>query len=669
MIAGAQIIAPEGCLCFEKDENYFFLRSDSVSNRVLLVQFLDDQKGIRSELITISSFEFEESLEAGLLVEVMPSRKFPPWLEPIQGISVAELESRRLSSKKSYEQRVNDRYFAISELVRQEADILALSDPDAAINAHAKSLRPQQNALRLRLWFYTYVVFGHDKWSLMPPLHRVGSWNRDNPSQARKLGRPHKRGKYYGYRCDPEMQQKILKGYLRYRSPYKTTNQVYSEILTKEFGCTSVKRAGYFEFNHPSGNPFPSFPQIKYWINKLVSQKSRAVYTRGKNKARTQSGPMGSFSERLVNINQLVEFDGYYISEKLTGLTEGSAVDSFCVVRAVCVLSGAIVGIGFAEGKENRAAYEMCLFSMAVNKAKFCELFGVTIKPEEWPCEGLAGNIVFDRGPGSTYEDESQVNWLGALETAPVYSGQSKASVESSHPRDKKNLDQPSYFHSSLDFVLMARREILQVISDNATSDASGRMEESMYLAGVKPTPIGIWNYWDLRGRNSGRGMLFETAARSFLSVHPVVIKPDGVYLYGRKYRSPALVATGVFDRVARDGVIQAQASVLTMCVRHIWLDIDGVLYELDAIRTHRTLDGDIDISLRDLQEIHRIRLDSAAALRDERPAAQQHFRDRFTQETGEDGTGGERRTGRPAKSGSAQRDAADYNAFRGKVK
>lgn len=222
MISGARIIAPEGCLCFEEDESYFFLRSDSVSNRVLLVQFIDDKKGIRAELINISSFEFEESLEAGLLVEVMPSQKFPPWLEPIQGISVSELELRRFSNKKSYEQRVNDRYFAISELVRQEADILALSDPDAAINAHAKSLRPQQNASRLRLWFYTYIVFGHNKWSLMPPLHRVGSWNRDNPSQARKLGRPHKRGKYHGYRCDPEMQQKILKGYLRYRSPYKT---------------------------------------------------------------------------------------------------------------------------------------------------------------------------------------------------------------------------------------------------------------------------------------------------------------------------------------------------------------------------------------------------------------------------------------------------------------
>ncbi len=669
MIAGARIIAPQGCLCFEKDKIYFFLRSDSVSNRVLLVQFHDDSKGLRTTLFKISSFEFEESLEAGLLIEVTPSEKFPPWLKPIQGISTAELEARRTSNKKTYEERVNNRYFAIAELVRREADILALVDPDAAINAHAKSSRPQQNAARLRLWFYTYIIFGHNKWSLMPPLHRLGNGNRDNSNRMRKLGRPHKKGKHYGYSCDTAMQQKILKGYLKYRSPYKTANQIYSDILTKEFGCSSVKRGEGFEFAHPSASPFPSFPQVRYWTEKLVSQKSRAAYTHGKNKARVQSGPLGSFSERLVNINQLVEFDGYYISEKLSGLTEGSAVDSFCVVRAVCVLSGTIVGIGFAEGRENKAAYEMCLFSMAVNKVKFCELFGVTIKPEEWPCEGLAGNIVFDRGPGSTYEDESQVNWLGALENAPVYSGQSKASVESSHPRDKKTLDQPTYFHSKLNFVQMARRELLQVLSDNATSDASMRMEESMYLAGVKPTPLGIWNYWDARGRNSARGMLFESAARSFLSTHPVAIKSDGVYLYGRKYRSSALIATGVFDRIARKGVIQAQARVLAMCVRHIWLDIDGVLYELDAVRTHRTVDGEIDISLRDLQEIHRIQLDSAAASRDERPAAQQHFRDRFKQETGEDGFGGERRTGRPSKSSSAKRDESDYNVFRGKAK
>lgn len=669
MIAGSRIVAPEGFLCLEKEVFYFFLCSDTVSNRVRLVQFNDNGKGISSKLITLTVTEFEEALENGFLEEVFPPEKFPPWLAPIQGLAVADLEGRRVSAKESYDEKVNNRYFAIFDLVNKSREILVSDNPDTIINAHAKSLSPQQNASRLRLWFYTYIAFGCNKWALLPPLHRIGGWNREGPGRVRKLGRPSRKGKYHGYRCNVEMQQRILKGYLKYRSPQKTMSVIYGEILTEEFECISRKQGSSFEYVHPSGKPFPSFAQIRYWVEKRVSPSARAIDVRGKNKARSQSGHIGSFSERLTNINQLVEFDGYYISEKLSGVTEGSAVDSFCVVRAVCALSGVIVGIGFSEGRENMDAYKMCLFSMAADKVKFCELFGVTILPEEWPCEGLPGSIVFDRGPGATYEDDAQISWLGVLELPPVYSGQSKASVEASHPRDKKNFDQPSYYHSKLNFVFMARREIYRVLSDNRVSDASGRMEESMYLAGVKPTPLGIWNYWDVRGRNSANGMLFDTAVRNFLSERPVTIRRDGVYLYRRKYRASSLVETGIFDRVARKGVIETTAYVLTMCVRHIWIDVAGVLYELDAVRSHRTLDGDIDISLRDLQEINRIRMDSEAALRDERPAAQQYFRERFKRETGEDWFGGERKLGRPSKSGSAVRDTADYKQFKGRLK
>lgn len=669
MIAGARIVAPKGFKNFEQGKIYFFLCSDAVSNRVRLVQFLDNGEKITTTLFTLSVATFEEALEDGVLEELVSPDRYPPWLEPIRGVAIAELERRRVANKFSYDEQVNRRFLAISGLVDRAREILTSENPDAIINKHAKEATPEQNQARLRLWFYTYIAFGRDKWTLMPLTFRIGGWDREGSKTNLKLGRPSRKGRNHGYPCDQEMKAKILKGYIKCRSPYKTMNQIYTEILTKEFGCVARKENDSAEFYHRNGEPYPTLAQLRYWIKKQISPKSLRASVKGKNKARGQSGHFGSFSERLTNINQLVEFDGYHISEKLSGLTEGSAVDSFCVVRAVCALSGAIVGIGFSEGKENMEAYKMCLFSMAMNKVKFCELFGVTISPDEWPCEGLPGSIVVDRGPAASYDDDSLVNWLGAIELPPTYSGQSKATIESSHPRDKHTLDQPSYFHSRLNFVLMARREILQVLMDNHTSDASGRMEESMYLSGVKPTPLGIWNYWDVRGRNSANSMVFDTAVRNFLAERPVAIRRDGVFLYGRKYRSSALVDTGIFDRVARKGVISAKAYVLTMCVRHIWVGVAGVLYQLDSVRSHRTVDSDIDISLRDLQEIDRLRLDSAAALRDERAAAQQLHRDRFSKETGGEWYGGERKLGRPSKGGAALQDTADYNEFKGRAK
>ncbi|QJI39176.1 transposase [Pseudomonas sp. ADAK13] len=315
------------------------------------------------------------------------------------------------------------------------------------------------------------------------------------------------------------------------------------------------------------------------------------------------------------------------------------------------------------------AAYRMAIYSMACDKVKYCEQYGVEISAEEWPSIGLSGGIVLDRGPAAGYEVEPEIHWLKSVELTPVYSGQSKASVESSHPRDKKILGQPTYFHSRLDFVQMAKREILRVLKDNHTSDARLRMDEEMILAGIKPTPHDIYSYWSVRGRDSSIGVPFDTAVKEFLDVRPAAIRKDGVYFYGRKYRSRALEETGVFDLVARQGVINTSAYVLVMCVRHIWIEVKGILYELDFMRSVRTSQGTIDISLRQLQEIDHVRRDTDADLREERPAHDQHFEDRFKLNTGEDWDAGERKIGRPSKGGAALRDSADYNRFRGATK
>ena len=670
MRAGSRIIASEGFLNLSQGTIYHFLISDGRRNRVRLAEFVDGGRQIGVHLIELSRIDFEEAVENGWLQEDGPADSTPPWLVPLEGVAIEHLENRRSSTKESYEQKVNKRFAAISSLVARRDEVLADDDPDALINAEAKSMRPCQNAARLRLWFYTYVVFGQTKWALLPPLHRIGAWNREGSGRTKKLGRPSRKGRRHGYRCDVVMQQMILKGFLSHKSPHKTQNKIYSEILTREFGCVSTKKnVQPIEYGHPQGKPFPSFPQFKYWISKMISPKELVIALQGKHGARAKSGSKGSFADSLINVNQRIEFDGYYISEKLSGLIEGSAVDSFCVVRAVCALSGMILGIGFSEGKENMAAYRMAIYSMACDKVKFCAQYGLGISAEEWPSAGLSGGMVLDRGPAAGYEVQPEIHWLKSVELTPVYSGQSKATVESSHPRDKKTLGQPTHFHSKLDFVQMAKREILGVLKANHTSDAGLRMDEEMILAGIKPTPHDIYTYWSMRGRDSSIGIPLDTAVRQFLDVRPAAIRKDGVYFYGRKYRSRALEETGVFDLVARQGVINTSAYVLIMCVRHIWIEVKGVLFELDFVRTARTSLGTIDISLRDLQEIDQIRRDRAADLRDERPAHDQHFDDRFKQNTGEDWDAGKRKIGPPSKGGAALRDTADYKRFKGDKK
>ncbi len=203
MRAGSRITAPEGFRNLSQGLIYHFLCSDGLRNRVRLVQFEDAVNKLSSHLIELSQIDFEEAVEKGWLLEDGPADSTPPWLEHVKGISIAHLEDCRVSKKKSYEQMVDERFAAISNLLARRDEIFSDDHPDALINKEAKAQKPQQNASRLRLWFYTYIVFGQTKWSLLPLSRRRGKWDREGPGKTRKLGRPSRRGKRHGWPATP----------------------------------------------------------------------------------------------------------------------------------------------------------------------------------------------------------------------------------------------------------------------------------------------------------------------------------------------------------------------------------------------------------------------------------------------------------------------------------
>lgn len=667
MMMGSRIIAPEGYSCLKKGDVYYFLNSDGLNNRVRLVLFSIGNE-LNAHLITLGRIEFEHALEEGLVFEDGLD-KYPPWLSRIQGISILELEARRKSAKQTYDQMVNHRYLAIAGLVECTSEVLAASKPGKKIAEHASTQPKKQHPTRLSAWFYTYIIFGRNKWSLLPRSINNGYWDRTAEAHKEKLGRPSRKGRKFGFHADRDMRDKILEGFLEKKSMHKNQNDIYREVLVEFFGCVSVRKGkNSFEFIHPEGAPFPTFRQFWYAIKKQVPARELNLALKGRHELRKISGSVGEFAELISNVNQVVEFDGYYISENPAGMIEGSAQTTYCVLRGTCLLSGAVTAIGFAYGKETMEAYRMALFCMAINKVKFFELFGCVLDPEEWPCEGLSADMVFDRGPGANFDCLPEINWLGVLETTPTFSGQSKATVESSHPRDKHPEGPPSFFHSDKNFIALARREIWQVVMDNASSHAKGRMNDDMILSRVAPSPRGVWGYWDSLGRNSSVSMEFETAVRTFLTPIPVMIAEDAVWLHKRKYRSKALIDTGVFDRVARRGKIQATAYVLTMCVRHIWVEVEGVLYELDVVRSVKTVEGTRDLTLTELSELAQMWRDSEAEFQESVPAIQHYYRDQHEQATGDSWSGGTRKRGRAPKNAAARRDSADTAGFTGKT-
>ncbi|NER62516.1 hypothetical protein G3435_26430 [Pseudomonas sp. MAFF212428] len=85
MITGARLFAPEGYRSLVKGHYYHFLNSDAVHNRVRLVEFSDLGKDVRTTLITLTRFEFEEALEAGALLASGETDKFRHGLNRLRG--------------------------------------------------------------------------------------------------------------------------------------------------------------------------------------------------------------------------------------------------------------------------------------------------------------------------------------------------------------------------------------------------------------------------------------------------------------------------------------------------------------------------------------------------------------------------------------------------------
>jgi hypothetical protein len=310
-----------------------------------------------------------------------------------------------------------------------------------------------------------------------------------------------------------------------------------------------------------------------------------------------------------------------------------------------------VTGIGFSLEGETAEAYRAMLFSTAIPKDKFLSLFGLKGGTLDWPCHGLPPHPITDRGSAPISAIITNlITKFPVKEMTESYSGQSKPSVEASHPRDIHTDGPPSFVLSDFNLIQLAQREIARAARDNHCSLVGEQILGKRVADEVLPTPYALWKYLDARGRNDSIVMPFDDAVRSFLPKKEFILRHNGVWLEDRCFHSAALDKTGVRDQLKPSQEVIMSGYTLSMCLLYVWVEVGNQLIELKQVHPYRDGENEKFVSLEYIQEEAKAKRKLESAFRSSNVAASVEASHLFKEATGLNWSPGKRIYGKPKK-------------------
>lgn len=657
MKIGTQYCAEHGYCSMMAGVTYYFIHFDSKNEKAMFCWFSEGRFGWRVYLTYLSSEKLDTALLSSppLIVPREHQYKLPPWLTNMDGTNFDEIEKYRVSTKLTYRDQVNSRLLYIASLLSRLENVLTCN-PMKQLAVHARQCNPPQNAHRIQLWFFAYIAHGQNIWALKKPTHNAGRWLRNSGEHKdRKFGRPSlQNGSDYGFPTH-KMTAQIVKSYIKRCGLGQRMTDIHADACIEDYGCRiETKKYADFRMYHPQNEAFPSYYQFRHVVVEAFGLKKVQTTLYGAERVKHSLPHSGSFTERLSNLLESLEVDAYRVGERAKSMYSKNNMSTVCVARGICAGSGEIVGVGFSVGSETSKAYKAMLFSMAIPKSKLGQIFGVPITDEMWPAQGVGLGFTSDRGPGSKDPADALQEKFPIREMPPSYSGQGKALVESSQP--KKTHFQGSKKHkvSSLTLVELCRREILRACKDNHTSTVTKRLTPNMVnhfkQHELPATPHNVWNYMSQRLRTDAVQISFDAAVRAFCDPAVFLIQDDGAWLGRRCYRSKQLSESKFLQRWHNGTKIEVSGYVVPMCVRYVWIEIEGQLLELEAVLRMRDDPNQLYMTMSELLAETSIVSGIESITRESVKAANSEFRRVLKETIGKDWDSGEMRAGPPKR-------------------
>lgn len=658
MNLGTQLHAPEGFENLSKDVRYYYLCSDDETGKTTLATFTEQTRGRRVQLHRLTNDKFHLGIASKQIAQHAHPLTFPVWLSRLEGCNVEIEELSRDEPAQTHKERAEKRFGYIDGLLPRIKEIVRAANPFAILNRHAKSIKPLQNRTRIAEWFFAYICHGQQLGALWPEFCNVGTYDKS----AAKYNDTHfgkvsiDKGRLAGWPSAMFAEQ-IKEAVEHFLGQDLSKSEIYKLSLAKFFGCKGRETARGWELYHPEGLPFPDTEE-KFWYQwyKYCDLRRTNLRHYGEHHVRGNSGSKGSYAQFVPSILSELEADGYYLKERPRLYNSEGHGDHLCVVRGLCQATKNVVGIGFAHGTEDGDAYRMMLFCCAIGIDEFALLFGLSRKELlRTVVRGLPSHLISDRGKAPVSAIVSDlIARFPVKEMTQSYSGQSKPTVESGHPRTKK-IDRPaSYVASDKTVIQLIQREICRAAKDNHVRDIGDLITGQRALDRVAQTPAALAQYMDEKGLNDGIQVTYETAVRRFLWKADLELRDGGFWLGSQCYSCPELDASDVYASLSSGQTIAVPGYHLKLNLLWAWIEFRGRLIKLKRKNRVPTADCAETMSVDHLRQEANIRRELAAEHRRSAVAADVAAISQYEDSTGASWEGAERKPGRARKTPEA---------------
>lgn len=331
------------------------------------------------------------------------------------------------------EKDIRDNVWGLVESIVQNEPAIYIKKERGRILTEAANLTGKK-LFTFHRYLKIYWKCGKTKNAFVPRYENCGAPGKQRKAGETKRGRPSKYGSTSINADDAtrEIFEKAINKYYHTRAEH-TFQYAYDMMIADYYTQYVTQPDGKKKAVLISVEQIPTIRQFRYWYHKTHDVKESITRRKGATKfelehrailGKSDHGIMGPGAKYQIDATV---GDIYLVSRFNRADIIGRPVIYFIIDVFSRMVAGMYVGL---EGPSWAGAM-MALANAMLDKVKFCAEYGIAITEEEWPCVGVPGAYLADRGEMESKSAETLINALSVrIENAPPYRGDMKGIVE-----------------------------------------------------------------------------------------------------------------------------------------------------------------------------------------------------------------------------------------------